>query len=166
MAEAEPVCWGTDFKYEIISIWMWSELPARRQPPDWGLWLLRLAIPQQLQCSDCSFLTPPRVDRGRELGGKRKATLSKSVEILGINHVKWRNMGTWLLSWVRSILICDCQSVTSPRHPHPPFISASGKHQSSKKWEKQTPGRSFPPEAPFKVTVLTRVISVLSVKSQ
>lgn len=157
----QPVCWGADSKCDITSIWMWSTLPAR-QPPDGDLWcyLLRLANPQRRSVPTMAFSPFPELTEGRGLGRERKATLSKSVEIQGINYVKWRNMGIWLLSWVRSILICGCQSVTSPRHPDPPFISAAGKHQSSKKWEQQTPGRSFPPEAP------SEVISVLSVNSQ
>lgn len=158
----QPVCWGTDSKCEITSIWMWSELPARQQP-DWDLDV------NSSKGSSCrvptAALSPfPELTEGWGMGGQRKATLSKSVEIQGINYAKWRNMGTWLLLWVTSILICGRQSATSPRHPHPSFISAAGKHQSSKKWEKQTPERPFPPEAPFKVTVLSRVISVLSVR--
>lgn len=107
----------------------------------------------------CSSL--PQADRGEGEGRERKVTLSKSVEIQGINYAKWRNMGTWLLLWVRSILICGCQSAASLT-PHPPFRPAAEKQQSSKSersWQREGSSR---PEAPFRVTLLASMITVLS----
>lgn len=105
----------------------------------------------------CSL--PQSWQRGGGGGGRREVTLSKSVEIQGINYGKWRNMGIWLFLWVRNILICRCQPAAPPRTPVP-FYLLQAHIKSSPKRGKQPPVGPFP--SPTSVTIVTGATTVLS----
>lgn len=104
----------------------------------------RLAVSHQLQSFHWRSLTRfPKLTEGRRRGGERKATLSKSVKIQGINYVKWRNMGTWLLLWVRNILICRCPPAASPWHPTSIYDHLQ-KYINASKRERSRPQQGHP----------------------